>query len=145
MYIELNKLYEIAEKEDIKIYNWHIEDCYGCYLNIDKINVIALNYNELGTYIDEKIVLAEELGHYYYDATYTLESTNKVLISKQEYKAKKWSYYTLVPYKSLQSAIIKGFRTLWDLANYFNVTYEYMQNCIDFYTNKYGYILCKEV
>ena len=31
--MELNKLYEIAEKENIKIYNLNIEDANGIYLN----------------------------------------------------------------------------------------------------------------
>ena len=63
--MNLENLYDIAEKENIKIYNWHIEDANGIFINIDKINAIALNYNELGTYIAEKQTLAEELGHYY--------------------------------------------------------------------------------
>ena len=72
--MDLNKLYDIAEKENVKIYDWNIEDCDGIYLNYDKINAIALNYDELGTYIDEKCTLAEELGHYYMDATYSFSS-----------------------------------------------------------------------
>ena len=63
--MKLNKLYNLAEKENIKIYDWHIEDCTGIYINYDKINAIALNYDELGTYIDEKCTLAHELGHYF--------------------------------------------------------------------------------
>jgi Zn-dependent peptidase ImmA (M78 family) len=63
--MELNKLYDIAERENIKIYNWHFEDIDGIYLNYDKINAIALNYDNLGTYIDEKCILAHELAHYF--------------------------------------------------------------------------------
>ena len=63
--MKLENLYDLAEKENIKIYDWHIEDADGIFINIDKINAIALNYNELGTYIEEKQTLAEELGHYY--------------------------------------------------------------------------------
>lgn len=59
--MELNTLYDIAEKENIKIYNWQIEDVNGMYLNYHDINAIALNYDNLGTYIDEKCTLAEEL------------------------------------------------------------------------------------
>lgn len=59
--MNLEKLYEISEKENIKIYDWSIEDCNGIYLNYDKINAIALNYDALGTYIEEKCTLAEEL------------------------------------------------------------------------------------
>lgn len=104
--MELNKLYDIAEKENIKIYDWHIEDCNGIYLNYDKINAIALDYDELGTYIDEKCTLAEELGHYYMSATYPLFTNDKTLINKQEYRAKKWSYNILVPFEDLKSAIL---------------------------------------
>ena len=105
--MELNSLYEIAEKENIKIYDWQIEDVDGMYLNYHNINAIALNYDRLGTYIDEKCTLAEELGHYYMDATYPASCTDKVLIDKQEYRAKKWSYYVLIPFENLKSAILK--------------------------------------
>ena len=105
--MNLQSLYDLVEKENIKIYDWHIEDANGIYINIDKINAIALNYDELGTYIEEKQTLAEELGHYYMDATYSPYCKNLQLISKQEYRAKKWSYYTLIPLEKLKSAIKK--------------------------------------
>lgn len=105
--MELNSLYDIAEKENIKIYDWQIEDVDGMYLNYHNINAIALNYDRLGTYIDEKCTLAEELGHYYMDATYPASCTNKILIDKQEYRAKKWSYYVLIPFENLKLAILK--------------------------------------
>lgn len=105
--MELISLYNIAEKENIKIYDWQIEDIDGMYLNYENINAIALNYDRLGTYVEEKCTLAEELGHYYMDATYPASCTDKVLIDKQEYRAKKWSYYTLIPFEKLKSAILK--------------------------------------
>ena len=105
--MELNSLYNIAEKENIKIYDWQIEDVNGMYLNYENINAIALNYDKLGTYVEEKCTLAEELGHYYMDATYPASCTDKVLIDKQEYRAKKWSYYALIPFEKLKSAILK--------------------------------------
>lgn len=102
----LNNLYDIAEKENIKIYDWYIENIYGMYMNYHNINSIALNYDMFGTYIDEKCTLAEELGHYYMDATYPASTTDKILIDKQEYRAKKWSYYILIPFEKLKSAIL---------------------------------------
>ena len=103
----LNSLYNIAEKENVKIYDWQIEDIDGMYLNYENINAIALNYDRLGTYVEEKCTLAEELGHYYMDATYPASCTDKVLIDKQEYRAKKWSYYALIPFEKLKSAVLK--------------------------------------
>jgi len=40
------------------------------------------------------------------DATYPASTTDKILIEKQEYRAKKWSYYVLIPYENLKSAIL---------------------------------------
>ena len=99
--MDLNSLYDIAEKENIKIYDWYIEDCNGIYLNYDKINAIALNYDRLGTYIDEKCTLAEELGHYYMSAFYPISCTDKQLIDKQEYRANMWAFQALVPFCKL--------------------------------------------
>ena len=104
--MELNSLYNIAEKENIKIYDWQIEDVNGLFLNYENKNAIALNYNNLETHIEEKCTLAEELGHYYMDATYPASTTDKTLINKQEYRAKKWSYYVLIPFENLKSAIL---------------------------------------
>lgn len=104
--MNLNKLYDLTEKEKIKVYDWHIEDCNGIYLNYNKINAIALNYDELGTYVEEKCTLAEELGHYYMDATYSL-CFDKTVIDKQEYRAKKWSYNVLIPFEDLKLAVFK--------------------------------------
>lgn len=136
--MNLDRLYNIAENEHIQIYDWHIEDCSGIYLNYDKINAIALDYNELGTYIDEKCTLAEELGHYYMDASYSL-CADLNYINKQEYRAKKWSYFTLVPLKTLKDKISKGLN-IYELSDYFEVTVQYMQNAIEFYKSKYGFI-----
>lgn len=105
--MNIHTLYNIAEQENIKIYDWQIENVNGMYLNYHNINAIALNYDKLGTYIDEKCTLAEELGHYYMDAIYPASTTDKVLMNKQEYRAKKWSYYVLVPFKKLKLAILK--------------------------------------
>lgn len=103
--MELNTLYDIAEKENIKIYNWQIEDVDGLYLNYHNINAIALNYDNLGTYIDEKCTLAEELGHYFTSSCYPASCTDKVLIDKQEYRAKCYSYKLLIPLEKLRKAI----------------------------------------
>lgn len=142
--MNLDNLYSLTEKEKIKVYDWHIEDADGAYINIDKINAIALNYDNIGTYIEEKCVLAEELGHYYYDATYSLYCQDLQVISKQERKAKKWAYNVLVPYEDLRRAVLSGKTSILPLAEYFDVTTQFMSNCIAFYLEKYGYIITEE-
>ena len=102
--MKLDILYDIAESENIKIYDCCIDEgIEGMFLNYDKLNAIALNCNNS---LQEKCVLSEELGHYYMDATYNYSDVDKATYDKQEYRAKKWSYYVLIPFDNLRRAIL---------------------------------------
>ena len=142
--MNLENLYNIAEKENIRIYDWHIENGYGAFINIDKINVIALNYNSLGTYIDEKCTLAEELGHYYMDATYPASCTDIAYMGKQEYKAKKWAFKTLVPCSKIKELTNKGYKYAFEFADELGVTENLFNLAFNYYkeNNMLEEILC---
>lgn len=119
--MELNTLYDIAEKENIKIYDYNIDNVNGAFINYEGINAIAMNYKNIDTEAKEKSVLAEELGHYYYDATYSPLCTDTVLISKQEYRAKKWAIKTLIPIKKI---LERHYDYIYELADELGVTEE---------------------
>ena len=55
-------------------------------------------------------------------------------------RAKKWSFSVLVPLQKLKEKLIQGLN-LYELADYFDVDYEYMKECINFYTEKYGILV----
>lgn len=129
----LCKLYDIAEKENISIYDWYIQNSYGAFININKTNAIALNFDEIETYIQEKCVLAEELGHYYCNATYSLYCTDISYISKQEYRAKKWAFKTIIPISKIKELVVKGYTKLYELAEMLNVTEELLMLAINYY------------
>lgn len=131
--MELNTLYDIAEKENLKIYDLYIENCNGCYLNIDKINAIALNYDRLGTYINEKCVLAEELGHYYCDAVYPLTCKDNTVISKNEYRAKKWALKALISPSALNDIANKGKCFKYEIAEEIGVTEDLLEMAYNYY------------
>ncbi len=104
--MNLYSLYDIAERENIKIYNHYIDNAKGIFINYKNMNAIFMNTANIINTLDEKCVLSEELGHYYMDALYPALSNDTILISKQEYRAKKWSYYALIPFEKLQLAIL---------------------------------------
>ena len=106
--MKLDRLYDLAEAENIKIYDYCIdEDINGMFLNYDKLNAIALNYSNFKNSIEEKCILSEELAHYYMDATYNYNNVDEELYRKQEYRAKKFSFNMLIPYEDLKLAIKK--------------------------------------
>lgn len=132
--MNLNKLYNLTEKENIKTYNYNIPDVFGMFINIEKINAIVLRKN-LSQY-EEKSTLAEELGHYYYDATYPVCCSDLQLISKQEYRARKWAYNVLIPVEDLVSALKNGLDNIDVLSDYFEVPKLFMSQCIDYYKER---------
>ncbi len=132
--MNLNKLYNLTEKENIKTYNYNIPDVFGMFINIEKINAIVLRKN-LSQY-EEKSTLAEELGHYYYDATYPVCCSDLQLISKQEYRARKWAYNVLIPIEDLVSALKNGLDNIDVLSDYFEVPKLFMSQCIDYYKER---------
>ena len=56
------------------------------------------------------------------------------LISKHEYKADKWAIRRLIPKIDLEEAISAGHTQLWDLAEYFGVTEDFMRKVVCWYT-----------
>lgn len=131
--MNLENLYNLAEKEKIKIYDWHIENANGAFINIDKLNIIALNYDELGTYIDKKETLAEELGHYYKDAYYSPFCNDKLEIKRQEAKANRWKCTTLVTKEALRKAKEKGLYTFYEVAEELCVKEETVEYAYNYY------------
>lgn len=102
----LDYIEDLIERENINLIDTYLEDTMGAYVNYDKLNVILYDSSKLNSSIKRKETLSEELGHYYYDATYKFNS-DITFINKQEYRAKKWSYYALIPYENLRRAILK--------------------------------------
>ena len=103
--MNLTNLYEKLNKEKIKVTNWKMKNAKARIIN-DESAEIFLDYSKIHSYIEEKETVAEECGHYYNDAYYTLLSDQNY-IRKQEYKANKWKATHLCPLKSILRCVKK--------------------------------------
>lgn len=93
--MEILDLENIANKEKINIVNWKMKNKARI---INKF--IFMDYSRIHSCTEEKCLLAEELGHYYYDAYYTL-SSSPLDIERAEYKAFKWKALSCVSLNSI--------------------------------------------
>lgn len=137
--MELLDMYRIAENEKIDILNYKWTNTKARIFEIDNRYYIGLDDKQINNSIEEKELLAEELGHYYCDALYYIDS-DKVLIDKCEHRSKKWQYSVLIPLKKLKEKLKQNLN-LYELAESFNVDCKYMYDCINFYTEKYGILV----
>ncbi len=102
--MDLEYIEDLIDREKINLIDTYLEETPGAYAKYKKLNVIFCDNSKLNNSLERKQTLSEELGHYYFDATYKFNS-NIDYIGKQEYRAKKWSYNVLVPFEKLKSAI----------------------------------------
>ena len=103
--MELIDLENITKKEKIDIINYKMNNNKARIINYNGY-YIFMDYSRIYTYTEEKCLLAEEIGHYFYDAFYSLSSSQND-IDKQEYRAMKWKSLACVSPKSILGCFYK--------------------------------------
>jgi len=88
--------------------------------------VIGLSRDLFSSRAHFRTVLAEELGHHFTSSCDGLPATfyhyqDRIRVSQEEYRALKWAAKFLIPKNKLRNAVEKGFREIWELAEYFEV------------------------
>lgn len=129
--MELNKLYDIATRENISIEDFKMKN-KAIIERIDKEYYIGLNYSKIESVTEEKELLAEELGHYYCNAFYNSNSDFST-ISKKEYRANKWKCTVLVSANDFIDAFKKGLKNIYEIAEYLNLSEDTVAFAYNYY------------
>ena len=95
--------------------------------------IIGMDPWKLKTVADEVTSLGHELGHCKTGSFYD-PSAKFDLKKKHENRADRWAIKRLVPLNDFDTAIATGHVELWDLADYFNVTEDFMKKAVCLYT-----------
>ena len=133
--MELLELYQLADEEHIPVYSFDLPQTQSLSLmNNDGSCAVAIDPFGLNSTKDEKIRLAHELGHCVTGSFYNRYSDFDIK-AKSEYKADKWAIKKLIPKDELQAAFEQGYTEPWDLAEYFNVTEEFIIKAVNYYND----------
>lgn len=82
-------------------------------------------------------VLAEELGHYY-TSTGDIRDQSTLENRKQEHQARLHGYNRLIGLMGIIHAFNAGCQNKYEIADFLDVTEEYLEECISCYRDKYG-------
>jgi hypothetical protein len=127
------KLLREAQQASVEVYEKQMRPSIkGLYSN----KIVWINKG-LATSIDKKCILAEELGHYHTSHGTILDQT-KLQNRKQENRARNWAYERLIPLSKIVQAHRAGIRNKHELADFFDVTEEFLERAINWYKDKYG-------
>ena len=97
---------------------------------------IAIRKN-IETQAEKSCVLAEEIGHYRTSSGNILDQS-KAESRKQEYRARLYGYNLKIGLAGLIRAYEARCRNRYEMAEYLDVTEEYLEEAIDCYKAKYG-------
>ena len=113
-------------------YPFHSDKLKGLTLICDDKPVICIS-KKIKTTKERKCILSEELSHY-------KNSPNKDITNdhQKEKQARFEGYKKLIPYEKLIEAINNNITEIYELAEHFEVTEQYMLECIEAYKNKYN-------
>lgn len=99
----------------------------------DGSQCIAMDPWKMDTAAKETVALGHELGHCSSGGFYNRFAKRDVM-KKHENRADKWAIKKLIPAKELNTAVAEGHTELWDLADYFGVTEDFMRKAVCWYT-----------
>lgn len=105
-----------------------------------KSAVLQLNKNVYGVFIDssrltiteETVCVAHEAGHIATGTTHAICSPYDV-VARHEYHANKWAIKKLIPEDELNEAVRRGNTEVWELAEEFGVTEDFMAMAVYYY------------
>lgn len=92
---------------------------------------------DIETNTEKTCVLAEELGHHHTSVGNILDMSD-VRNRKQERQARLWAYNKLIGLSGIIEAFEHGCQSRFEIAEYLDVTEEFLEECVACYRNKYG-------
>lgn len=101
-----------------------------------KGNKIAIR-QDIKTTVEKSCVLSEELGHHYTSVGNIVDMSD-FQNRKQERQARVWGYNKLIGLTGIINAYKRGCQNIPEMAEFLDVTEEYLKEAIDCYRDKYG-------
>lgn len=117
---------------DVIDYEFNSNKIKGLYCD----GTIAIHQN-IETSAEKACVLAEELGHHYTSVGNIIDVSN-TWNRKQERQARLWAYNKQIELCGLISAYNAGCHNKYEVADYLDVTEEFLSDAIACYRSKYG-------
>lgn len=129
------QLYDLAEQQNIPVLSFPLEktgsmsvmlDSGACYVGMDP------SVQDGGC--EERVHLSHELGHCLTGSFYNIHAAVDCR-QRHENRADKWAVTTLIPVDDLDDAVADGCTEVWELAERFQVTEEFVKKAVCYYVH----------
>lgn len=133
--MEILSLYDLASQQNIEVIQFPMSkngsmsimlDDGSCFIGIDPATRDGS--------IQERVHLGHELGHCITGSFYNRYAAIDYR-QRHENRADKWAIRCLIPVEDLDEAVAEGCCELWDLADRFGVTEEFIKKAVCYYVH----------
>lgn len=124
--MKINNLIKYADANDIEV------DYFPLSSDTTALSIpgaIALNKSVLDTNPKTVVALAHELGHQATNSFYRLKSKYEMRTRAEE-RATRWAVDELISADELKQAFKEGCTEVWQLAEYFEVTEDFIRDAV---------------
>ena len=133
--MDIRALYDFAQQQNIEVIPFPLPENGSMSLMLeDGICVIGIDDSVRDGGIQERVHLGHELGHC---ATGSFYNIHAALDCRQrhENRADKWAIAQLIPVDDLDEAVADGCTEVWELAERFQVTEEFVKKAVCYYVH----------
>lgn len=132
--MELSALYDLAKQQNIEVIPFPMEKNGSMSIQLDHGCVIGMDQSVRDNGIQERVHLGHELGHCITGSFYSIYTAIDCR-QRHENRADKWAIQALIPVDELDAAVANGCTELWELAERFGVTEDFIRKAVCYYVH----------
>ena len=133
--MQIRNLHEFAKQQNIEVLSYPMPENGSMSVMLeDGKCVIGMDESVLDGGIQERVHLSHELGHCVTGSFYNIYAAVDHR-QRHENRANKWAIQALVPVEELDNAIAEGCTEVWELAERFQVTKDFIRRAVCFYVH----------
>lgn len=128
-------LYNELNSKGVNFYLWELGEAQAATVELNGQYGVFMDFDNIKNSAEELTLVAHEGGHIVTGSTHYIGSPFEV-VEQHENRADKWAIKQLIPKQQFDTVVSDGHTELWDLAEYFGVTEDFMKKAVCWY--KYG-------
>ncbi len=133
--METRALYDLAKQQNIEVVPFSLEKTGSMSLMLDDgVCFVGMDPSVMDGAVEERVHLSHELGHCLTGSFYNIYAALDCR-QRHENRADKWAVTQLIPVDDLDDAVAQGCTEVWELAERFQVTEEFVRKAVCYYVH----------
>jgi len=133
--MQIQDLYDLAKQQNIEVLSHPMPGNGSMSVMLeDSRCFVGMDESVRDGGVQERVHLSHELGHCVTGSFYNIYAAIDYR-QRHENRANKWAIQALIPVEELDDAIAEGYTEVWELAERFQVTEDFVRKAVCFYVH----------